>query len=92
MRERNITRTITVNHINAYVFDKVTKAMKESELAVIGDYAENDIRNIVKAMVKDTGAVLADYEIREKETVIRSMSEADFYNNSVTITRGAKDE
>lgn len=91
MRERNITRTITVNHITAYVFDKATKAMKESELAVVGDYSENDIKNIVKAMVKDTGAVLADYEVREKETVIRSMSEVDFYNNSVTVTRGTKE-
>ena len=88
MRERNITRTIVINHITAYVFDKATKAMKESELSVIGDYANNEIRTIVQKMVKDAGAVLADFDIREKETVIRSMSEADFYNNSVTITRG----
>lgn len=88
MRERNITRTIVINHITAYVFDKATKAMKESELSVIGDYADNDIKAIVQKMAKDAGAVLADFDIREKETVIRSMSEEDFYNNSVTITRG----
>lgn len=88
MRERNITRTVVINHIVAYVFDKTTKAMKETELAVIGDYADNDLKTIVKAMAKDTGAVLADFEVTQKETVIRSMSEEAFYNNSVTITRG----
>lgn len=88
MRERNITRTIIINHIVAYVFDKTTKAMKETELAVVGDYADNELKTIVKTMVKDNGAVLADFDVREKETVVRSMSEEAFYYNSVTITRG----
>ena len=41
MRERNITRTVVINHITAYVFDKTTKAMKESELEVMGQRLEN---------------------------------------------------
>lgn len=88
MRARNITRTIVVNHVTAFIYNKETKSMSEKNLSIVGDYEEKDIESLVKAKVKDAGeGALADYEITEKESVLRSMSEEDFYNASTTITR-----
>lgn len=89
MRARNITRTVIVNHVIAFVYNKASKAMEEKNFSVVGDYDEKDIESIVKAKVKESGAgALADYEVIERESVLRSMSEEDFYNSSATITRG----
>lgn len=89
MRTRNITRTIVINHVIAFIYNKETKSMTEKNLSIVGDYEHKDIESIVKVKVKDMGeGTLADYEITEKESVLRSMSEEEFYNNSVTITRG----
>lgn len=88
MRARNITRTIVVNHVTAFVYNKASKAMEEKNFSVVGDYDEKDIESIVKAKVKESGAgALADYEVTERESVLRSMSEEDFYNASTTIIR-----
>lgn len=93
MRVRNITRTVIVNHVTAYVYNKVSKAMDEKNIFIVGDYDEKDLESIIKAKVKESGAgALADYEVTEKESVLRSMSEEDFYNSSVTITRGKSDD
>lgn len=89
MRARNITRTVIVNHVTAYVYNKVSKAMDEKNISIVGDYDEKGLESIIKAKVKESGVgTLADYEVKERESVLRSMSEEDFYNSSVTITRG----
>lgn len=93
MRARNITRTVIVNHVTAYVYNKASKAMEEKNLSIIGDYEDKDIETLVKAKVKESGVgALADYEVTERESVLRSMSEEEFYNSSVTITRGKSDD
>ena len=87
MRTRNITRTIIVNHVTAYIFNKVTKAMDEKTYHIVGDYDEKDVETLVKAKVKEDGLILADYEIVNRESLLRSMTEEDFFNASKTITR-----
>lgn len=87
MRARNITRTVIVNHVTAFVFNKETKAMVEQKLNIIGDYEDKDVESLVKSKVKTDGGALVDFDITEKESVLRSMSEEDFYNASKTITR-----
>ena len=87
MRTRNITRTIIVNNVTAYIFNKATKAMDEKKYNIVGDYEDKDIETLVKAKVKEDGFILADYEIASKESLLRSMTEEDFFNASKTITR-----
>lgn len=93
MRIRNITRTVVVNHVTAYIYNKATKAMEERKFSIVGDYEDKDVESIIKTKVKDLGVgALADFEITEKESVIRSMTEEDFYNASVTVTRGKSND
>ena len=92
MRKRVITRSIVLHHVTAYTFDKANKKMDEKSYTIVGDYETKDIETLIREQVKTDGLALIEFTIDEQETVIRSMSEADFYANSVTITRGAKTE
>lgn len=92
MRKRVITRSIVLSHVTAFTFDKANKKMEEKLYTIIGDYETKDIETLLREEVKADGLALVEYSVSSQETVIRSMSEADFYANSVTITRGAKEE
>lgn len=91
MRKRVITRTIVLFHVTAYTFDKSTKKMEEKSYTIIGDYEPKDIITLIREQVAADGLALVEYTIDGQEAVLRSMSEVDFYNNSVTVTRGTKE-